>query len=281
VSASATRDRPLGERFLAALADPARPPLPFRAAVVVAHPDDETIGCGAQLQRFSDLSVIHVTDGSPENGADAAALGFAGPDDYRAARRRELEAAMAVAGVAPERLIALGWPDQEASFHLAEIATDLAERLAGTEVVLTHAYEGGHPDHDSVAFAAHAACALMIARGEPPAIIEMPLYRLGEADWAVQLFIPEPDAPETIVYLGPDECRLKGAMFAAFVSQGHVLPRFSLDKEPFRLAPRYDFWRLPNNGALLYERLEWGMTGARWLELAGAALAELRSGAAA
>ena len=281
MSAFGIRNRPSGGRFLAALADPARGALPFRTAIVVAHPDDETIGCGAQLPRFPDLTVIHVTDGAPKNGADAAALGFAGPDDYRAARRRELEAAMAVAGVAAERLHALDWPDQEASFNLAAIATDLVGRLADTEVVLTHAYEGGHPDHDSVAFAVHAACRLLAVRGGSPALVDMPLYRLGDADWAVQSFIPDPRVPETIVELGPEASTLKRAMFAAFLSQGHVLPRFSLQAEPFRLAPRYDFRRLPNNGALLYERLEWGMTGARWLELAGAALVELGPGAAA
>ncbi len=281
MSASGIRNRKSGERFLAALADPARGTLPFRTAIVVAHPDDETIGCGAQLPRFSDLVIIHVTDGSPKNGADAAALGFAGPDDYRAARRRELEGAVAVAGIPPERLQSLQWPDQEASFHLATIATDLAGRLADTEIVLTHAYEGGHPDHDSVAFAVHAACRSLAERGGPPALIEMPLYRLGEQDWAVQSFVPDPRVPETVIQLGPEESTLKRAMFAEFVSQGHVLPRFSLATEPFRLAPPYDFARLPNKGVLLYERLEWGMTGARWLELAGAALVELGLGAAA
>src|SRR6185437_9724842 len=39
--------------------------------------------------------------------------------------------------------------------------------------VFTHAYEGGHPDHDAVAFAVHAACRLSDI---PPAIVEMPYY---------------------------------------------------------------------------------------------------------
>lgn len=279
MSALAKSNRRTGERFLAALADPARASLPFRTAIVVAHPDDETIGCGAQLPRFADVTIIHVTDGAPRNGVDAAALGFAGPAEYREARRRELEEAMAIAGIPPERLVSLAWPDQEASFHLAEIATDLAGRLADAEIVLTHAYEGGHPDHDSAAFAAHAACARLARRGSSPAIVEVPLYRLGEEDWAVQAFIAAPGVRETVVELGPDEAKLKQAMFAAFVSQGHVLPRFTLEREAFRLAPCYDFRRLPNDGALLYERLNWGMVGQRWLELARTALAELRLGA--
>ena len=281
MSAPDRRDRQTGERFLQALADPARPPLSFRTTVVVAHPDDETIACGAQLPRFSDVTVIHITDGAPQNGADASALGFAGPADYAASRRRELEAAMALAGVPPERLLSLGWPDQEASFHLPAIATDLVERLANAEIVLTHAYEGGHPDHDSAAFGVHAACALLARRGAAPAIVEVPLYRWGEGDWAVQTFIADAGLSETVVELGPDESMLKQAMFAAFVSQGHVLPRFSLERELFRLAPPYDFRRAANGGALLYERQNWGMAGARWLQLAESALAELGLGAAA
>jgi LmbE family N-acetylglucosaminyl deacetylase len=243
--------------------------------VVVAHPDDETIGCGAQLPRFSDIRVIHVTDGAPRNGADAAQLGFAGPADYAAARRRELQAPMALAGISPERLVALGWPDQEASLHLAEIATELARRLSGCELALTHAYEGGHPDHDATAFAVHAACALLRRRGSAPAIIEMPLYRSGGSEWAVQSFVPEPEIAVAIAQLGPEERRLKQVMLAAFASQAHVLARFSLTEEPFRRAPRYDFRQLPNGGQLLYEQQQWGMTGARWRELAAAALAAL------
>ena len=264
-----------GERILAALADPA--PIPFRTLVVVAHPDDETIGCGAQLSRVTDLTIIHVTDGAPKNGVDARKLGYAGPAEYAAARRRELEAAMALAGISPERLIALGWPDQEASLHLPEIVTELSRRLAGAECVLTHAYEGGHPDHDATAFAVHAACALLRRSSPAPTIIEMPLYRAGPEGWAVQEFVPAERA-EVTVELSPEERNRKQAMFACHLSQIQVLARFTLDEERFRQAPDYDFARLPNDGDLLYEKQDWGMTGERWLELARAALAKLGPG---
>jgi LmbE family N-acetylglucosaminyl deacetylase len=264
-----------GRRILAALADPARAPLPFRTLVLVAHPDDETIGCGGQLARFSDVTVVHVTDGAPRNGIDAVKLGYSKPADYAAARRRELEAAMHLAGIGPDRLVAPGWSDQEAALHLAEIARELEARLADADCVLTHAYEGGHPDHDACAFVVHAACARLRRRGSAPAIIEMPFYRAGPEGWGVHTFIPYPQTDETVVDLDADERTRKRDMFACHLTQIQVLARFPIEQERFRQAPNYDFLRLPNDGALLYERENWGMTGERWLVLAGAALAEL------
>ena len=68
--------------------------------IVLAHPDDETIGMGAQLCRFRNALLVQITDGAPRAGLDAAAHGFAGIREYAFARRIELYAALDAAAVA-------------------------------------------------------------------------------------------------------------------------------------------------------------------------------------
>jgi LmbE family N-acetylglucosaminyl deacetylase len=276
-------DPELARSFLARLAGDE--PIPGDdIVVVVAHADDETIGLGAQLPRLTGITVVHVTDGAPRNLIDAHRRGFASAQDYAAARRRELEAAMALAGVPADALVGFDVPDQEAALDLAGLARRLADLIAEkeSEILLTHSYEGGHPDHDATAFAVHAATRLL-ARPDPGRqhlIVEMPFYRAGPSGWAMQRFLPDPDHPELALWLSEGQRNLKQRMVAAHASQKDVLALFPIAVERFRTAPDYDFTSLPNDGDLLYERENWGMDGARWLDLVRRADAELAGAAA-
>jgi LmbE family N-acetylglucosaminyl deacetylase len=260
------------DRFLAALAGG----FPIDAtgvAVIVAHPDDETIAMGAQLRRLQGVTIVHVTDGAPRNGEDASRHGFSGREEYAAARRHELEDAVALAGIGADALVGLGVADQEAALDLPGIARRLAALFAqrSIEVVLTHAYEGGHPDHDAVAFAVHAAARF----GSGPSVIEMPFYRAGPEGWITQAFAADPRAPEIALWLDEEARALKRQMMDAHVTQAGTLAGFAPFVERFRRAPAHDFEILPNGGDLLYERYAWGMSGARWRDLVRAAQAEL------
>lgn len=246
------------------IADPERPRLPGRTVLVFAHPDDETLACGALLPRLEDAGIVHVTDGAPRNVEDARRHGFPTAAEYAAARRRELEGAMSLAGLPASRLTCLGVPDQGGAYALADVARRLAPLLGSADLVITHAYEGGHPDHDAVCWAVQAALGTVAKR---PVLIEVPLYRLGpDGGWLRQSFGAD-EAGETILRLTPAERALKERMIAAHASQAETLSGFGAAGERYRAAPRHDFGRLPNGGALLYERHGWGLAGERWLEL--------------
>lgn len=242
--------------------------------VVVAHPDDDVLGCGALLARSRDRRVVFVTNGAPQNNADAVRLGFASPTAYAAARQAEAEAALALAGVAAEQVTWLGVSDQDVSLHLAEVALALQPLLVKTQFVLTHAFEGGHSDHDAVAYAVRAACRLLGSAA--PTLVEMPFYHAGTEGWVRQRFLPHPEAGcEIVVPLAPEHQALKASMVAAHASQADTLRSFALDAERFRVAPDYDFGERPHNGSLLYELHGWNLTWADWTTRVSAADAAL------
>src|SRR6478735_3593004 len=98
-----------------------------------------------------------------------------------------------------------------------------------TDIVLTNAYEGGHPDHDAAAFAVHAAVELLRREGRDIAIVEMPFYRADGDGWAVQRFAPAPAAVETVLALGDRDRAMKRQMLAAHSTQAGMLALFDVE----------------------------------------------------
>jgi LmbE family N-acetylglucosaminyl deacetylase len=262
----------LAAGFLDGLA--ARLPAHRRVALLAAHPDDEVVGAGAQLPLLTGLTLLHLTDGAPRDPADACAAGFADGAAYAAARRRELAAALAAAGIAPPRH-RLGLTDQEVARELAPLARRLAALLdvLRSEILLTHPYEGGHPDHDAAAFAAAAATRLLRQAGRPaPAIIEMACYhRAPQGGMQTGDFLAGSGGRATTIALRPAEVAAKRRLLGCFPSQSGVLAAFGLRQERFRPAPPYDFRRPPQDGPLLYEEWGFALDGAAWRRHAAAA----------
>lgn len=235
-----------------------------KVAIVVAHPDDESLGCGGLLPRLRGVNLVVVTDGAPRNLADARTYGFADAKSYRMRRAAELAAAVELASVSAVTMLDI--PDQETCRRMPALARSLAQFFADRSIasVLTHAFEGGHPDHDAVAFCVHAAAALM--REAASEIIEMPFYHLGPHGMRVQSFC---DGDEGIALrLHPGAQFLKRQMLSCHATQARTLQPFSVEVERYRPAPVYDFAALPNNGRVLYAAHAWGLTPGDWPQLA-------------
>jgi LmbE family N-acetylglucosaminyl deacetylase len=264
-------------QFLEALRSRARGLVDARhLAVITAHPDDEAVGCGALLPRLSGITNITVTDGAPRDLIDARACGFTSAEDYAAARKAELRKALAIADVSSANSIQLDLVDQQVAFNLTAVALRLSEifRTRDTRLVLTHAIEGGHPDHDGVALAVRAAAAHCARAGHIMPIVEMPYYRAGMHGVVHQTFVP-PAGRQIKLRLEPWEQERKRDMFAAHTSQTAVLAPFSVTEEKYRVAAPFDFRTLPNGSHLLYDRYPSGLNGERWLARAAATLRDL------
>lgn len=239
-------------------------------ALVVAHPDDETVGLGSRLRSFAALRLIHLTDGAPRDLADARRAGFADRASYAAARAAELDAALRALDTRPVLRRHYGLPDQEIVFHLGALVERLTADLTGSAAVITHSYEHGHPDHDSAALAVALACARL---GEAaPARLEFASYHLAWGQEVFGAFWTVPEAPERRIPLTPAEQAKKQAAIACHATQAAILARFPLATERLRPAPAYDFTQPAPPGAALYDRFGWKMTAATWRQEAARAL---------
>jgi LmbE family N-acetylglucosaminyl deacetylase len=237
-------------------------PVERPVALVVAHPDDETVALGSRLAGFRRLTLIHLTDGAPRDLADARRSGFADWHGYAAAREAELDRALACLGAAPavERRYRIA--DQQAILALDAIVDRLTHDLAGVAAVVTHPFEHGHPDHDTAALAVTLACAALARRGDPPERYEFAGYHLGEAGPVFGRFRDDPACPEVLIEPAEAERARKRDAIACFATQAAMLAHFPLSPERLRPAPAYDFARPP--GDSFYDRFGWDMTAAGW-----------------
>jgi LmbE family N-acetylglucosaminyl deacetylase len=248
-----------------------------RVMIIVAHPDDETIGMGAQLCRFHEALLMQVTDGAPRDGRDAATHGFPTIADYAFARLIELRAALEAGRADGVRTEFVGIPDQEACLSLGTLTKRILRRLQheAPEAIFVQPYEGGHPDHDAVAFVVRAAGRLIASEGRsPPAIIEITAYHADGPRVATGTFLPA-ERPITTIELGSADRLRKRVMIDCFTSQHDLLAGFATEVERFREAPEYDFAQPPHSGELHYERLGWSITGEVWRRHAREALEAL------
>jgi len=156
-----------------------------------------------------------------------------------------------------------------AEFSADALACRLSELLRRVEVdvLVTHPYEGGHPDHDTAALVAHLAIHTL-CRESAPLLVEMTSYHANDRQCVSGMFLNPDTDQELQLHLSEAERTRKADMFAAYASQRRVLGGFPIDHERFRAAPEYDFTGAPHPGKLWYECMAWPMTGRQWRALA-------------
>lgn len=238
-------------------------------AVIVAHPDDETLWTGSALRRLKQLRLILLTDGAPLDMADATRLGFGSRDAYAQARAREFAAALAAldarGGYRCYDII-----DQQTAAVLAPTIDRLAAELADVAAVITHPYEGGHPDHDAAAYAARAAVERLTRGREAPALVEFACYHAVDGQRRFGEFWHDTASPERQRGLDAADRDRVGDAIAAHRTQQMVIGDWRPEVERWRAAPAYDFAAPPPPGWCLYDSLGWAITSDRWRALAHA-----------
>ena len=212
--------------------------------VLVAHPDDETVGCGILLQRMANVSILLCTDGAPARDRPWYREVFYRRKHYGGKRLAEFRAALYIAGVKCVNET-LGIRDQTLYRSLEHAAVGIAQCIAKhrPEAILSHAFEAGHPDHDSCAFLAQWA-----GRRFSLPVWEMPLYhKTSPTSPLVYQQSLRSSGTEVVVRPTAEESRRKCAMLSMYRSQAAVIAKFDRTREVFRPQPPYDFTVSPNS----------------------------------
>ena len=224
-----------------------------RILLVAAHPSDE-FGVAATLRRHA------------RTGNEVFAAWLARDDRRDVQRLREAEArqAMSIIDVPLENLRFPRLPSEPLAFLLPVIVDEIRRLIARIkpDVVYVPAYEGGHPDHDAVNFAAWEA-----ALPTGVEVLEYPLYHASERRWFRRVPVFGQLLPsigdDQVRVLTPREARFKRIVWNVYKSQRpltDVLLRMGGDggrfftTEESRPLPMRDYTKPPHERPLLYER---------------------------
>jgi LmbE family N-acetylglucosaminyl deacetylase len=234
-------------------------PLLGRTLVLVAHPDDELVICGALMQQMERATVVFATDGAPR--PENFWRQYGSREAYAQVRREEVGQVMSLARAEAIFLADHaegGIADQELFRNLPAAIAAFEKIVAQTSPhsILAPDYEGGHPDHDAACFIADC-----VGRRQKIPVWESPIYyRRADGTGEVQTF-PKQSGREIEVRYEGQALDTKIRMFRTYKSQGPILQAFQPERESFRPMVDYDFTRPPLPWKLNYEHWGWSMTG--------------------
>jgi len=211
-------------------------PLPdIEAAIVVAHPGDETF-CASWLMvrlqgRASVFCLTNASHGCPSGLGGGSVGELPGPQV-----RAGTIAAAAVAGVPADRCLNLGLSESELAYDLETLVwlTTAAVTALRPRVLITHACEGHNLDHDSTAFAVHMTARLMTRSGAAaPMVIEVPRRRAAGESNGHDFLIARQGVK---IEFGPQSRKVKRRMLQCHCDEQASIDRDTLQSESYVLA---------------------------------------------
>jgi len=204
-----------------------------KVLLLVAHPDDETIGCSGLLQRAKSALVVFAVDGAPPHYGFEKKYGSL--QQYSDTRFLEASHALrALPHCSFRRLVRQNgahFVDQHLFEQLPEALTSLNQFVPrfSPDFLVTHAYEGGHIDHD--------ACHVLaehIARAHGLMLTEFPSYWKAEDGREIFQEFRNSRNDDVILKLSEQEIELKRQMLASYRTQQGLTSVFQIHTERFR-----------------------------------------------
>lgn len=204
------------------------------AAIVVAHPGDETLSASWLMVRLQErASVFCLTSASHgcpsglsgRNAIELPPQGGAGTI-----------AAAAVAGVPANRCLNLGLSEGELAHDLETLVwlTTAAVTALRPRVLVTHACEGHNLDHDATAFAVHMTARLMTRSGTAaPVVIEVPRRRIAGESTGQDSLITRQGVK---IEFGPESRKVKRRMLQCHCDEQGLIDSRTLQSESYVLA---------------------------------------------
>lgn len=224
-----------------------------------AHPDDVEVTCGGLIKRTLDLGFpvwyLCATNGAPSDLTYYPRYNCDSPMSYAQMRREELIQAAGILGIEEDKIHLSNVDDQRLAWHVEEFVNNVTELIEKQkpEVIFCPAFEGGHPDHDSLHLITHLSREKSSIK---PLVVEYPEYNYNGGSKNFSRFIP--NKQEVYIFnLFPEESSKKGQAFNAFASQQkYIMPFLEsgiMERELFRLSDFPKRIQFPHPRPLYYE----------------------------
>ena len=213
-------------------------PVPdVQAAIVVAHPGDESVSASWLMVRLQDRASVYCL-ARTSHGCPAGLSHSSSPAiEYARGAAVATLAATAVAGVPPDRCHNLGLRESELAHDLEMLVwlTMAVVTSAKPRLFVTHACEGRNLDHDATAFAVHMT-ARLLARcgGLAPLVVEVPQH-LALADRDAHGLTLARYAVR--IEFGPESKKVKRRMLQCHGDTAAAIEANTLHSESYLLAP--------------------------------------------